>query len=300
MGLRQFKLDFFIFVCLLLIISSSNAQDTHNESHIEVSLRMIGHQVLLNSDDSISRVLPIIKENDRYRIQFESQFEFNPEELVSTVNQVVRETSMANSYIVEVEKCETGEVVYSYEMNDLEQSDIIPCKTRVQPKSCYSLLFTLIETPRTNTALLTVTPDPSNGSQAETSQVNYFIIFVMLVLVVMVFFFLRWRKNKSTIDPNLIPIGEYHFDKRNTELLIEHQKIELTSKESDLLLLLYNAANTTVEREVILNMVWGDEGDYVGRTLDVFISKLRKKLEFDSKVKIVNIRGVGYKLVMDV
>ena len=58
--------------------------------------------------------------------------------------------------------------------------------------------------------------------------------------------------------------------------------------------------NTTVERDVILNMVWGDEGDYVGRTLDVFISKLRKKLEADSSVKIVNIRGVGYKLVTEV
>jgi DNA-binding response OmpR family regulator len=48
-----------------------------------------------------------------------------------------------------------------------------------------------------------------------------------------------------------------------------------------------------------LNKVWGDEGDYIGRTLDVFISKLRKKLEADSSIKIVNIRGVGYKLVMD-
>jgi len=44
--------------------------------------------------------------------------------------------------------------------------------------------------------------------------------------------------------------------------------------------------------------VWGDQGDYVGRTLDVFISKLRKKLEADTNVRIVNIRGVGYKLVL--
>ena len=98
----------------------------------------------------------------------------------------------------------------------------------------------------------------------------------------------------------MISLGAYHFDKQNTELIIDHQKIELTTKEADLLLLLYNAANTTVERDVILNMVWGDEGDYIGRTVDVFISKLRKKLEFDSKVKIVNVRGVGYKLIMDV
>ena len=299
MRLRQFKIALFTFVCILLFIARSNAQDSVNESLVEVSLRMIGHQILLNSNDSTSRVLPIIKENDRYRIQFESEFEFKPEELVATVDRVVKETGMANSYIVEVEQCETGELVYSFKVDNLDKSDIIPCKGRVQPKSCYSLLFTLIETRWANTALLSVTPDSSNGSNAETSQAGYIIIVVLFLLFTVVFFLIWKRRNKPTIDPNLIPLGTYHFDKRNTELLIEHQRIGLTSKEADLLLLLYNAVNTTVEREVILNRVWGDEGDYVGRTLDVFISKLRKKLEFDSKVKIVNIRGVGYKLVLD-
>ncbi len=296
MGLRQFKIGSFIFIGIVLFIARGHAQDTPNERQIEVSLRMIGHQVLLSSNDSTSRVLPIIKENDRYRIQFESEFEFIPEDLVSTIDRVVKETGLANSYIVEVEQCETEEIIYSFKMDEVVQSDIIPCRSRIQPKSCYSLLFILIEPQVTDEALLTVSPDPSNG----TSLVNYIITVVLFALIAVVFFFLRKRKNTSTINPNLIALGDYQFDKRNTELLIEQQRIELTSKEADLLLLLYDAANTTVEREVILNMVWGDEGDYVGRTLDVFISKLRKKLEFDSKVKIVNIRGVGYKLVMDV
>ncbi len=300
MGLSQIKIVLFTLAGILLFITRSNAQVADNERLIEVSLRMIGHQVLLSSNDSTSRVLPITKENNRYRIQFESAFEFKPEELVLTVDRVVKETSMANSYIVEVEKCETGEVVYSFKMDDLDKSDIIPCQGRVQPKSCYSLLFTMIEPRFANTALLTGTPDSLNGTNAESSKVTYGIIVALSVLLVVVFFLLWKRRKKSRIDPNLISIGAYHFDKRNTELLIKDQKIELTSKEADLLLLLYTDANTTVEREVILNMVWGDEGGYVGRTLDVFISKLRKKLEFDSKVKIVNIRGVGYKLVLDV
>ncbi|MGB5499161.1 MAG: winged helix-turn-helix domain-containing protein [Maribacter sp.] len=300
MGLSQIKITLFTFGCILLFITKSNAQDAVNESLIKVTLRMIGHQILLSSNDSTSRVLPIIKENDRYRIQFESEFEFKPDELVLTVDRVVKETKMANSYIVEVEHCETGEVVYSFKIDDLDKSDIIPCQGRIQPKACYSILFTLIETRLIDTALLIATPDPSNKSNAGISQMGYMIMFVLFTLFAAVFFFIWKRRNKSTIDPNLIALGTYHFDKRNTELLIEHQRIDLTSKEADLLLLLYNAVNTTVEREVILNMVWGDEGDYVGRTLDVFISKLRKKLEFDSKVKIVNIRGVGYKLVMDV
>ena len=76
MGPRQFKIASFTFVCILLFISKSNAQFMQDERHIEVSLRMIGHHVLLSSGDSISRILPIKKEDDRYRIQFESEFEF--------------------------------------------------------------------------------------------------------------------------------------------------------------------------------------------------------------------------------
>ncbi len=125
MRLSQLKISLSAFVFVLLFSSSATAQNEQDERHIEVSLRMIGHQVLLSSKDSISRVLPIIKENDRYKIVFESEFEFEPEELVATFDRIVKETGIAKSYIVEVEECETREVVYSYEMNDLEQTGMI-------------------------------------------------------------------------------------------------------------------------------------------------------------------------------
>ena len=285
---RPYKIVSFIIVCLVLFSPLIHAQETVNDKQILVSLRMIGHQVLLSSGDSTSRVMPIIKEVDRYRIQFETAFEFIPEELVATVGRVVKETKLAHSYIVEVETCNKGDLVYSFKMDDNEKSDIIPCQKRLQPEACYSLLFTLIEP---NEAMLATTTDFSG---------TYLIFGALLALMSVLFYFLWKRRQASSLDPNMIALGAYQFDKRNTELLIEHQRIELTSKEAELLLLLHKAANKTVEREEILNKVWGDEGGYVGRTLDVFISKLRKKLEFDSKVKIVNIRGVGYKLVMDV
>jgi len=63
--------------------------------------------------------------------------------------------------------------------------------------------------------------------------------------------------------------------------------------------LLHASANSTIERDVILNAVLGDDGDYAGSTLDVFILKLRKKLETDESLTIVNIRGVGYNLIMN-
>ncbi|MBL6447968.1 winged helix-turn-helix transcriptional regulator [Fulvivirga sp. 29W222] len=78
----------------------------------------------------------------------------------------------------------------------------------------------------------------------------------------------------------------------------KYKTTELSGKEADLLYLLYSSENQTLKREYILKVVWGDEGDYVGRTLDVFISKLRKKLVADTSLKIINIRGIGYKFVI--
>lgn len=299
MSLRLFKIACLIMGCLFLFSSRVQAQETAYERQLEVSLRMIGHQILLEAKDSTSRVLPILKEHDRYRIEFETEFAFEPETLVATINRVVEETRMAKSYIVEVEDCKTGELVYSFKMDTVMQLDIIPCKSRALPKSCYNLWFTLLEPHAANTALLATTTFDSGEKTEEKSQRSYIYLLSLFSLAGLFAFFLWKRRQRIPSDPHMIALGEYQFDKRNTELLIERQKIDLTSKEADLLLLLYNSANSTVEREVILNMVWGDEGGYVGRTLDVFISKLRKKLEFDAKVKIVNIRGVGYKLVLD-
>ncbi|MBT8220170.1 MAG: winged helix-turn-helix domain-containing protein [Bacteroidia bacterium] len=261
---------------------------------------MIGHQVLLNSQDSTSRVLPIKKEGDRYRIEFDSEFEFTPDDLVTTINQVAEDTRIADRYIIEVEDCITKEIVYGWEMNHLEHSDIIPCRQRMLPKACYNLLFTLMESNIEIAVVSDIEDIASIESSAQKSQGNYGMLVLMLGLLIGGGFVLKKNIRKSDNDPNLIQLGDFQFDKRNSELMYQHQKVELTGKEADLLLLLYNAVNTTVEREVILSKVWGTEGDYIGRTLDVFISKLRKKLGADPRMKIVNIRGVGYKLVMNV
>ncbi|MEO1013304.1 MAG: winged helix-turn-helix domain-containing protein [Bacteroidota bacterium] len=301
MGTRQFKIASFIIASLWLFVSKGNAQIKQDEKHVEVALRMIGHSILLSSGDSISRVLPIKEEDDnRFRIQFESEFGFYPEELANTIDKIVKETSLSNRYIVEVEKCETGEVVYSYEINVLEQADIVPCKSRVQPKSCYSLLFTMLDSGEPIESLHNIVQGSSNGPLFKAGPVTYSILSVLFFLMLGVFVFLWRRRRNSTVDSDLILLGKYQFDTKNTELLFGNQRTGLTGKEAELLLLLYQAVNTSVKREVILNKVWGDEGDYVGRTLDVFISKLRKKFEADPKVKIVNIRGVGYKLVIGV
>jgi DNA-binding winged helix-turn-helix (wHTH) protein len=296
MSSRFLNIVICIFSCLILFTASLNAQNSKKDKHIEVTLRMLGHKILQDVSDSTSRVLPVVKENNQYRIQFESDFTFTSDRLVTMVKNVVDNTGIASNYIVEVEHCNTTEIVYSFEINDTSKLDIIPCKGRIQPKSCYNILFTIMD----NSINEKLYANFENSTKPAKSDFGFYPRIIAIAIGLLIVFFLK-RKNvfKKKIKSNLIPLGTYYFDKQNAVLIMNNHKIELTNKEAELLLLLYNSVNDTVERDVILNRVWGDGGDYIGRTVDVFISKLRKKLELDSKLKIVNVRGIGYKLVID-
>jgi hypothetical protein len=285
MSLKHAKIFLVAFVYFLFVPSNSIGQMVDNEQKMKASLRMVGHQVLLNSGDVSSLVLPIEKVGDQYIVKFDTEFQFDPEKLVVSINENLEASDLDQNYIVEVEECTSGDIVYSYQKTAVADSSLIPCATRIPPKGCYSIRFTVF-------------PKGVVGGALEDTNYLPFVFISLLFVGVILFFVLKKRRSK--VNPNLIALGMYHFDKRKAELILKEQRIELTSKEADLLMLLYETVNSTVEREVILNLVWGDEGDYVGRTLDVFISKLRKKLEADPSIKIVNIRGVGYKLVMDV
>ncbi len=297
------KILFFVLVSIFSLTTPCHAEGNIQDRHINVSMRMIGHQILLNTGDSTSRILPIEKIEDRYKISFESEFEVTPEELLVIIHPIIEKSNIADQYIVEVEKCNSKEVVYSYEYVIFPEIEI-PCGRRTLPKDCYHVFITLLDS-GTPIASLKTEISPKHASielSANEKQKPYFIryspVLIFLFLIGLSVYF--WRKrSRSNIDKNRISIGEYQFDKKNMELSFENETIELTSKEADLLVLLHTSANNTLEREVILKIVWGDEGDYIGRTLDVFISKLRKRLEADSSVKIVNVRGIGYKLVIN-
>lgn len=96
------------------------------------------------------------------------------------------------------------------------------------------------------------------------------------------------------------PLGDYTFDCRNLTLLHPKGPKALTQKEADVLRLLYLHRERVLKREEILKSVWGDDDYFLGRSLDVFISKLRKYLKDDPSVEIVNYHGVGFRLELGV
>lgn len=96
---------------------------------------------------------------------------------------------------------------------------------------------------------------------------------------------------------NTVDIGLYTFHYKKQKLYFKQTEINLTSRESDLLQYLYLHKNEILDREFILKKLWGSNDFFKARSMDVFISKLRKKLKNDEQVAIINVRGYGYKLV---
>ncbi len=93
-------------------------------------------------------------------------------------------------------------------------------------------------------------------------------------------------------------LGHYKFNPINQTLQYKEEKIDsLTSRESQLLLFLAENKNQIVERNTVLDLMWTNNDFYSSRSMDVFISKLRKLLNKDKTLKIINVRGVGYKLI---
>jgi DNA-binding response OmpR family regulator len=106
---------------------------------------------------------------------------------------------------------------------------------------------------------------------------------------------------RTTIKPSepilgALHIGMFEFDSANFKLKNHSSEKTLTSREAEILKQLYLHRERVVKREEILMAVWGDDDYFLGRSLDVFISKLRKYLKDDPSVQIINYHGVGFKL----
>jgi DNA-binding response OmpR family regulator len=106
----------------------------------------------------------------------------------------------------------------------------------------------------------------------------------------------RCYPNSESSLQNEFNIGTFKFEPINLLLKHKSESKQLTQKESNVLKLLSQNANETVKRELILSTVWGNADYFTGRSLDVFISKLRKYLKADKSIQIENVHGVGFRL----
>jgi DNA-binding response OmpR family regulator len=98
-------------------------------------------------------------------------------------------------------------------------------------------------------------------------------------------------------NDNVVLIGNYRFYPNDFKLVYDNDERVLTEKECELIKYLNLNRNRTIKRKEILDSVWGDDDYFTGRSMDVFITRVRKFLASDKSIKIENIRGVGYRFV---
>ena len=266
-------------ICLAFSMSGDNKFDI---SRREVLLRRIGDEVLLQSGDSTSRVLPVekISENE-YQIRFENNFTFQPDSMVNTTRRLLAQDPLTRDYVVNVLNCGSASVAYGFAISGNKKNDIVACKGRKQPTACY---------------MINIKFKPAGITIAR----NGYILGSLPFLAFIGFILLRSVKPRRVVSNSqrtkIFTLGSVLFDARERKLIINKETIDLTGTETRLLLIFALSPNETIERSRLQKEIWEDEGVIVGRSLDMFISKLRKKLEFDPNIKIAVIRGKGYKL----
>jgi len=109
---------------------------------------------------------------------------------------------------------------------------------------------------------------------------------------------LRRSHGKNSKLNGEVQLGNFSFDTQKQQLTIGEKKIKLTTKESELLTLLAQSANSILERNFALKSIWVEDNYFNARSMDVYITKLRKILREDPRLEIINIHGKGYKLII--
>jgi DNA-binding response OmpR family regulator len=311
-------------IALILIVSwtairGRATQPATDQATKKLVIRQIGHQLLLQAGDSSSRILPVEERaNKEYLIRFSAPFTFVPATLVATVRRLVAANGLPSSYLVEVIHCApSAEVIFGFRIYKDSARDVVPCLGRRQEKACYYIRIRFTET---GAAVM----DPFSSG------------LLAAILVGLLFRVLYIRKRRTgdkagnmpalgtstgiTMDspgpqniqpdqppsaikqevpaPTGIAIGNLLFFRESQQLVGGSSIILLTAKEAKLLHVFANAQQEVIDRDQLMKEVWEDEGVIVGRSLDMFVSKLRKKLQADPRVSILNVHGKGYKLVI--
>ena len=287
--IMKLKHPFFkpVIVLILFSIVLQSCTKTQNPTPnqvVKIALRDVGHQLLLSNHDSTTVVPPIQDLGDnRYQLQFNTPLSIHPDSLVQLVKTSFKKANLPNNYITEVQRCSDNQVAYSYQMKQNIEQGIVPCGGRALKQDCYTITV----------AFYTI--------KASTPFAYYVIPLVLLIIGLLLYLKLK-TKPKTTAQPistNAKTIGSFVFYPEQNKLIKQSKEITISKKECELLSIFIAQPNQVIKRETLSKRVWEDHGVVVGRSLDTYISKLRKKLQEDKNIKLTNVHGVGYKLEVE-
>ncbi|AQG81055.1 winged helix-turn-helix domain-containing protein [Spirosoma montaniterrae] len=261
--------------------------DTHTprpSEKVNLALRRTAHHLLRAIGDSTSRIQPVQEVNSHtFRLPLNQAFSYDI--LPELLRDSFRHYQISGNYHVAVLDCATSTLQLGYIVNELTPNEEVPCTGRIMPAGCYALQVSFDASEPTGP-----------GRSGWVLLAGSFLSGLLLI---------GWPRPRPILPPlpeptgladNRLRFGNTVFDVGRQTLVSGSHQHTLTYREAKLLRLFADHANQILDRETILKAVWEDEGITVGRSVDVFVSRLRKLLQHDPSLRIVAIHGIGYRL----
>lgn len=261
---------------------------TYFPEKVNLALRRTAHHLLAQSGDSTSLIPPVIQgaEPGAWIIRLERPFEYLA--LPGLLQESFDLHGITTEYDVMLLNCENDELLLGYNKHDFTEQNDPPCGTREQNGQCYNIQVTFADT-------------------TEQSSATHWLLWITLPAMLALGYFLYRNLKKhpgpgtpetpdEKVKQQAVTFGRSALDAANQSLTVAGVRHELTYREAKLLQLFFRHPNQLLERDFILQNVWADEGILVGRSVDMFVSRLRKLLRTDDSLRIATVHGVGYRL----
>lgn len=262
----------------------STRRDNSDPDLINLALRRTADQLLRASGDSTSRV-PAIEQfgTSVWRVKLTQPFPY--EQLPAFLQGSLDKYGISRPYHVALRRCEDATIDLGYQQLDFLEHKVIPCSGRDMPDGCHFIEITFAAT--------------DNMMPALGKALALFLLTLAVGAWGGIYLYQRQKRNRVNAAPpgaDWLSFGNSKLYVAEQILLCNEKQQSLTFRETKLLHLFATRPGQLLERDFILQQVWADEGILVGRSIDMFVSRLRKKLAHDPSLSLVAVHGVGYRL----
>ncbi len=273
-------ISFFCKVNAFLLIASDLPAD-----RINLAIRRSLDQMYRLHEDSTS-IIPVVRQLNDSTWQSGELPWLDYEKLPELLQQAFEVYKIQQNYHVTIKSCVDLAILLGYSQFDLAQSDPVPCQGRERPDSCM---------------LLEIQFYKSKAKFKITNSWSWvFLCSILLVFGGLVFWnkFLRKKMSflKKETRKDIFEFGQTQLNLNTSQLIGKNTKHKLTYREAKLMQYFVENQGKILERDTILQAVWGEEEIQVSRSLDVFVSRLRKLIQDDPMLEISTIHGIGYRL----